>query len=901
MNAPAKADGGGSDPNAADPDGPQSRGSKQFTARDGMRAVTELAYSWDDLSAFIELTAGGRRAPGFATIPAGTPVSWHYRSAIGHGTVKSVHKLGTRPGNTMYNISEHDHHVSATGSREKPVVVHSGQALTRTSAKSGGAGKAVKAPASREAELRSLAGRLAGSDSHTVRKAGRLVKHGADALARGDRKAAAVHLRAARTLARAHMRSTAGSRDLAGDRDDLMLVVDLTARPSPAAGLGGNVQTAYSWDDLAVLAGRYVELASANGHHVPGSDYEWKHNYVPLTHAAASSHFKGSVPKSWHAPSGRGAKAGGAGKASGVPSGPHPADRLTVASNPKAAAKGMSDGDLKSADSEFDRRAALLGKPGQVSKAHAAVRSELARRATPQHQYAHPETGQHEAAMSQAVREGDYDAALGHLKQMDKLEGQAGTAPGEGMRPAITKTVALVKGLRKDKVAEYKKIPKNREALAGKIEQDATHVITGIPATDERAKQVRGHMTAAATAVRSGNHDEAARHLSEAQQLADTNGKYGAPDMPILMGGTLPGAGTVAAKHAKEVSRMAANERDLQRYAPTVKTANAYDWGDLLSVIEFSARTAMLERTPAPIGKPGGPGLYHVKGLGHADYFQQVRNALMRRGVPEGRAHAMTWSILRRWASGAGKVHPEVRAAAAKAVAEEEAKAHSHAVTWDDVASVVGLAVPFNEALHPRAPSGQANGGQFAAGGQGSGPAQSQAKGQGKQPAKAPAQPKPTAHQLHIAHVAHVNGVSTQKAELMVTAQDDRQKAAGLIKQRDALEKALASAAGKTSSGQAGAKTSSGASKTKSTAPAAKTGTAPAKTSTAPAKTSTTAKSTASSKAKTASASTSTASASAPKAGSAAAVKTQIAQLNLQITNLLNQAQQAEAQAAKMQ
>lgn len=31
----------------------------------------------------------------FKTIPVGTKVSWHYRSAIGHGTVAGVHEMGT--------------------------------------------------------------------------------------------------------------------------------------------------------------------------------------------------------------------------------------------------------------------------------------------------------------------------------------------------------------------------------------------------------------------------------------------------------------------------------------------------------------------------------------------------------------------------------------------------------------------------------------------------------------------------------------------------------------------------------------------------------------------------------------------------------------------------------------
>jgi len=46
----------------------------------------------------------------FTTLPAGTKVTWHYRSAIGHGTVVRVHKLGTTADNTMYDVRQHDHH-----------------------------------------------------------------------------------------------------------------------------------------------------------------------------------------------------------------------------------------------------------------------------------------------------------------------------------------------------------------------------------------------------------------------------------------------------------------------------------------------------------------------------------------------------------------------------------------------------------------------------------------------------------------------------------------------------------------------------------------------------------------------------------------------------------------------
>jgi len=63
----------------------------------------------------------------FKTIPAGTKVTWHYRSAVGHGTVTGVHKQGTNADNTMYSIEQHDHHPG-----EPAIVVHSGKALTRS-------------------------------------------------------------------------------------------------------------------------------------------------------------------------------------------------------------------------------------------------------------------------------------------------------------------------------------------------------------------------------------------------------------------------------------------------------------------------------------------------------------------------------------------------------------------------------------------------------------------------------------------------------------------------------------------------------------------------------------------------------------------------------------------------
>jgi hypothetical protein len=61
----------------------------------------------------------------FETIPVGTDVTWHYRSAIGHGTVIGVHKIGSTADNTMYSVRQHDHHPG-----EPAILHHSGKALS---------------------------------------------------------------------------------------------------------------------------------------------------------------------------------------------------------------------------------------------------------------------------------------------------------------------------------------------------------------------------------------------------------------------------------------------------------------------------------------------------------------------------------------------------------------------------------------------------------------------------------------------------------------------------------------------------------------------------------------------------------------------------------------------------
>jgi hypothetical protein len=114
--------------------------------------------------------------------------------------------------------------------------------------------------------------------------------------------------------------------------------------------------------------------------------------------------------------------------------------------------------------------------------------------------------------------------------------------------------------------------------------------------------------------------------------------------------------------------------------------------------LEMSADTARLAVTPAPIGQPGGPGAYHVKGMEFPPYFQNVRNALIRAGHSEGSATAITWGSVRKWAAGSGNVHPEVRAAAVKALAglaAMSARAHaqgsSHSNGWNESINLAGF------------------------------------------------------------------------------------------------------------------------------------------------------------------------------------------------------------------
>lgn len=75
---------------------------------------------------------------------------------------------------------------------------------------------------------------------------------------------------------------------------------------------------------------------------------------------------------------------------------------------------------------------------------------------------------------------------------------------------------------------------------------------------------------------------------------------------------------------------------------------------------------------PADASPLGTGDLWHTPGAHLPSYVRMVANALVGAGHDRSKAIQMAIGVLRNWASGQGNVRPQVRAAAAKAVAEWE-------------------------------------------------------------------------------------------------------------------------------------------------------------------------------------------------------------------------------------
>lgn len=95
--------------------------------------------------------------------------------------------------------------------------------------------------------------------------------------------------------------------------------------------------------------------------------------------------------------------------------------------------------------------------------------------------------------------------------------------------------------------------------------------------------------------------------------------------------------------------------------------------------LEESAKTAGYSVTPHPFSTSKTSN-WVARAGGLPAYITNVAHGLLKSGRSESQAIQMAVGIVKRWAKGGGKVSAEVRAAAAKAVAEWEAlKTKSHA------------------------------------------------------------------------------------------------------------------------------------------------------------------------------------------------------------------------------
>jgi len=91
-----------------------------------------------------------------------------------------------------------------------------------------------------------------------------------------------------------------------------------------------------------------------------------------------------------------------------------------------------------------------------------------------------------------------------------------------------------------------------------------------------------------------------------------------------------------------------------------------------------------------PIGKPGGPGVWGMKGAQYPAYFQHIRNDLIQAGHPEAEAHSLAWGIMRNFAAGhdgkGGTVSADTQAKATAAMAEmDKLRAQAQATRSTDM------------------------------------------------------------------------------------------------------------------------------------------------------------------------------------------------------------------------
>ena len=100
-------------------------------------------------------------------------------------------------------------------------------------------------------------------------------------------------------------------------------------------------------------------------------------------------------------------------------------------------------------------------------------------------------------------------------------------------------------------------------------------------------------------------------------------------------------------------------------------------WPDLGTLIARTAETPVASTVHEPFGNPAGPGLWHHQGLQLPAYIQHVAHHLVAQGHPESQAIRIAVGVVRNWAEGhdgkGNRIHPDVQAAAVKAMAEWDA------------------------------------------------------------------------------------------------------------------------------------------------------------------------------------------------------------------------------------
>jgi hypothetical protein len=118
------------------------------------------------------------------------------------------------------------------------------------------------------------------------------------------------------------------------------------------------------------------------------------------------------------------------------------------------------------------------------------------------------------------------------------------------------------------------------------------------------------------------------------------------------------------------------------------------------ALVKFTPRTPEASTVVKPTVPPGGPGLFHIKGMHLPPYIEHLYPHLVAR-YGKHDAYKVAVGIVKKWAAGVNpggkhptKTHPDVRAAAGKNVAlweKDKAAAHEHSEARAAAGELEGL------------------------------------------------------------------------------------------------------------------------------------------------------------------------------------------------------------------